>query len=78
MKDLQKIRDRAGQINRMRAEVVRQERGLMKLVAAYIDTQDAGLRDMARRMCISAQYLCDVKYQRRKISAAFLKKLERI
>lgn len=75
---LQRIRGSAATINRMRAEVATCEATLMEAVAQYIDSRDSGLREMARRMGISAQYLCDVKYRRRKISAEFLKKLARI
>lgn len=51
------------------------ERELQSQVSIIISSNKNGLRDWARTMKLSPQYVCDLRYGRRKISAAVLKKV---
>jgi transcriptional regulator with XRE-family HTH domain len=59
-----------------RHEVDILELRLQKAVAAYLDDLGHGsMRDMAKRMGFTVQYLCDIRHGRRKVSEAFLERL---
>ena len=51
------------------------ERQLQRLLGEHISAHENGLRDWARQMGISAQYACDIRHGRRKISDAMVAKI---
>lgn len=54
------------------------EKVLSGCVKSFCDQQHAGLRDMARRMEISAPYLSDILNGRRKVSDNVIERLGRL
>ena len=51
------------------------EVALQVAVAEFLSEQHGSARDLAKRMGISVQYVCDLRHGRRKVSAAVLGKL---
>ncbi len=58
-----------------RRDVAAAELELQKVVADFCDSYHGSMRDMAREMEISVQYLCDIRHGRRKVSDAVVEKL---
>jgi transcriptional regulator with XRE-family HTH domain len=54
------------------------EVGLLTAVQEYLDGSGFGIRELSRRLGFSAQYVCDIRHGRRKISAEFLERLKRL
>lgn len=71
------IRATAKNLEQARKDVEEIEKRLQKKVAAVVSAHKDGLRDWARSIGISAQYACDIRYGRRKISAQLLEKILR-
>jgi transcriptional regulator with XRE-family HTH domain len=68
------IRECARQLRSARAVAGAWERDLQEKVSEFL-MQRGGTRDMARELGVSAQYICDIRHKRRKISNPFLKTL---
>ena len=71
----QKIKQAAQKLHRLRTEAELAEDDLAFSVALMISEHKAGLRDWARSMGISAQYACDIRHGRRKISDTIVKRI---
>ena len=70
-----KIKSTAAQLDVKRTEASHLEVELQGLVGQLVATHDGGLRDWARSIKISAQYACDIRHGRRKISQSVLERL---
>lgn len=68
----------ANALKEKRQMVVRAEMTLQKEVAEFLDWNRGSMRDMAKEMGISAQYLCDIRHGRRKVSDAVVEKLAKL
>lgn len=77
MLGLSEIKRQAGLVELHRKAAATAEAELQRLVGSVIAANRNGLRDWARTMGISAQYACDIRHGRRKISDTVLKKLLR-
>lgn len=58
--------------------VATKETLLWSAVCGYLDQTEAGARDLARQLGFSAQYICDIRHGRRKISEEFVKRLKKL
>lgn len=65
----------AARLNECRVNAGIWERQLQRLVGSMVSSNENGLRDWARKMGISAQYACDIRHGRRKISSAMIARI---
>lgn len=68
------IKEQSRKLDAARFRVMAEEQRLSLMIWHYLKPRGS-MRDVAQKLGISAQYLCDIANQRRKISAAVLKKV---
>ncbi len=75
---LKSVKQYALALRAHRERVTLTEMDLLRTVQAYLDANRGGVREVARVMGFSPQYICDVRHGRRKISDTFVERLERL
>ncbi len=75
---LRKIATVAADLKGRRDSVVFCEGVLQQCVSAFCDQYHGSLRDMAKRMGITVQYLSDIRHGRRKVSDSVVEKLGKL
>jgi transcriptional regulator with XRE-family HTH domain len=76
--NLPRIMQCAQDANDARQKVTLLERQLWVAVVAHLDSTKSGARELARRLKLSPQYICDIRHGRRKISAEFVERLRKM
>lgn len=72
------IKKQATSLSALLEDVAIKEAAIQRGVADFLADNRGGVREIARRLGFSPQYICDVQHGRRKISAEFIKRLERL
>ena len=72
------LKKQANRVIRAQKETARAEEILLTFTVQYLADNRGGVREIARRMGFSPQYICDVQHRRRKVSTEFVKRLERL
>ena len=78
MSELTDIRKRLAIANKLRAEAGKHEHGCGALVSQLRARKKLSLRAMAKELGISAPYLSDIEWGRRKVSARVLDEISKI
>ncbi len=75
---LKSVKQYALALRAHRKRVALTEMDLLRATQEYLEANRGGVREIARAMGFSPQYICDVRYGRRKISDTFVERLERL